>query len=82
MPIRCFWELSRNINRISAQQDMRLLTIVNLAMSKDGAQKYRDKLELELGDVITYKRDPKASMNEKLDRKGLAKLKTMNNIHR
>lgn len=81
MPIRCFWELSRNINRISAQQDMRLLTIVNLGLSSK-TKEYRERLELELGPVITYRHDAESAMSEKLDRQGLAKLRTMNNIRR
>lgn len=82
MPIRCFWELSRNINRISAQEDMRTLTLLNLSYSAENSKNYRDRLELELGDVMTYRHDAKSAMSEKLDRAGLAKLKTMNNIRR
>lgn len=82
MPIACFWELSKNINRISAQEDMRSLTIANLAMSSEGSQRYREKLEIELGDVMTYRHDSKSAMAEQLDRKGLDKIRTMNNIRR
>lgn len=60
---------------------MRLLTIVNLGFSSK-AKEYRDKLELELGSVVTYRHDAKSAMSEKLDRQGLAKLRTMNNIRR
>ena len=82
MPIACFWELSKNINRISAQEDMRSLTIANLAMSSEGSQRYRERLEIELGEVMTYRHDAKSAMSEKLDRKGLDKIRTMNNIRR
>lgn len=61
---------------------MRTLTLLNLSYGAESSKKYRDRLELELGDVMTYRHDAKSAMLEKIDRKGLAKLKTMNNIYR
>lgn len=72
MPIRCFWELSKNINRITAQDDMRKLSISCYCQDSEAATKYRERLEIEMGTVFEYTIDIK---KEKLDRKGLQALK-------
>lgn len=72
MPIRCFWELSKNINRISAQEDMRGLSISCYCQDGEAASKYREHLELEMGRVFEYTIDIK---QERLDREGLKALK-------
>nr|DAR19012.1 MAG TPA: hypothetical protein [Caudoviricetes sp.] len=75
MPIRCFWELSRNINRITAQDDMRKLSISMYCQDSDAALKYRERLELEMGTVFEYKRTMEDIVaTEKLERDKLHKL--------
>lgn len=75
MPIRCFWELSRNINRITAQDDMRKLSISMYCQDSDAALKYRERLELEMGTVFEYKRTMEGiAATEKLERDKLHKL--------
>lgn len=75
MPIRCFWELSRNINRITAQDDMRKLSISMYCQDSDAALKYRERLELEMGTVFEYKRTMEdLAATEKLERDKLHKL--------
>lgn len=75
MPIRCFWELSRNINRITAQDDMRKLSISMYCQDSDAALKYRERLELEMGTVFEYKRTMEDIVaTEKLERNKLHKL--------
>lgn len=81
MPMSCFWELSRNINRIQASNDSRALLVVQSAMSKE-PDKYFKRLELEIGTIISFRQSKESIMNEKLDREGLQKLKTMSNIRR
>ncbi len=75
MPIRCFWELSRNINRISAQEDLRKLSISLYCQDRDASLKYRERLELEMGKIFEYSATHEMINAEKLDRTGLSKLK-------
>lgn len=73
LPIRFFWTLHINIDRIQAQKDMRSLSLMNCAfVGGEGAKKYRELLIMELGDVQEVKTDP---MKEVLDRAALADLK-------
>lgn len=74
MPIRCFWTLCGNINRIQAQDDMRNLSIACYSQDGQAAQTYRERLVLEMGQVYEYQVDP---MKEKLDREGLQALKAL-----
>lgn len=71
MPVRRFWSMNANINRISAERDMRLLTVMNSAQSAEGAKETREHLVKELGDVV------KAKADEKLDREGLEWLRNL-----
>ena len=72
MPIRCFWTLSGNINRIQAQDDIRALSLACYSQDKEAATTYRERLEMEMGTVYEYTID---IAKEKLDRKGLQALK-------
>lgn len=72
MPIRCFWTLSQNINRISAQNDLRDLSIACYCQDREAATKYREHLEVEMGEVFEYTID---IHQQKIDREGLLSLK-------
>lgn len=48
---------------------MRQLSLSNSAMSQEGAEKYRESLVLELGDI--------SKVENKLDRQGLEDLRLM-----
>lgn len=83
MPIRCFWLLHQNINRISAQEDMRALSISVVCQSKENTLKYRESLELEMGRVFEYRHTMESiRQTEKLDRAGLQRLKTLSSIRK
>lgn len=69
MPALRFWMMQSNINRVSAERDMRSLTMYNSAMSSEGAGKYRESLELEMGNVTR--------VSDTLDREGLELLRSM-----
>lgn len=51
MPVRRFWLMNRNINRIQAENDVRMVTVMNAAQSQEGAKEYRESLIEEMGDV-------------------------------
>lgn len=71
MPARRFWLLVKNINRVSAERDMRSLTLMSVATQGDGEmhKKQRDQLILEMGTVVVQE--------EKLDLSGWNELKRM-----
>ncbi|CAB4122133.1 hypothetical protein UFOVP26_88 [uncultured Caudovirales phage] len=55
MPIRRFWLMNTSIERISAQTDIRRLTIAASAQSAENAQQTRDSLISEIGMVVLNK---------------------------
>lgn len=70
MPIRSFWLMLGNINRISAERDMRSLSVATASRStKDSNNQYRQSLVVEMGDV--------SRLEHTLDRDGLNDLKRM-----
>ena len=64
-----FWLLARNISRITAEEDLRSLTIANVATSGERTKEYRDKLIAEIGTVSV--------IEEARDESGIARLKAM-----
>ncbi|MCR9222930.1 MAG: hypothetical protein NXH70_02575 [Hyphomonas sp.] len=52
MPIRSFWSFAKNINRIRAQSELRLMDVFHSGQSAEYAEKVRAKLEEELGKVM------------------------------
>lgn len=78
LPVRFFWTLYSNIDRIQAHADLRQMTLINLAFNGgEEAVKYRKSLILEIGDVQKVKHDP---MQAKFDKTEFDKLK--NSIRR
>lgn len=55
MPIYMFWELSQNVSRIMAEEDLRMCSIVCSVMG--GADKLVQGLLRERGDVIVREDD-------------------------
>jgi hypothetical protein len=73
LPIRAFWTLNRNINRLLAEEDLRTLMLHVSRQSAEGCQAYEAKLRAEVFPVDEVF-DP---LNEKRDEKGFAELKAM-----
>lgn len=74
LPIRTFWMLNANVDRLSAQQDLRSLS-VNLASqstSNDSVLRLRDALVLELDEP--WKSDPLEAVR---DENGFERLRAM-----
>lgn len=70
MPIRAFWCMSGNINRIKAEEDVRGLTLGTAIQSgKEAIQEHRNQLIIEIGTVTI--------VEDKLDREGLERLKLL-----
>jgi hypothetical protein len=61
LPIRVFWLMNFNIDRITAQNDGRSLNVAAVSQSSDGVRQYRERLEIETGTVVKFKFDPVAT---------------------
>ncbi|WKZ86345.1 hypothetical protein N5B55_05165 [Ralstonia pickettii] len=72
MPIRRFWLMSNNINRLMAERDMRALSVAGSAQSGEGFTEYRQQLILEIGTVL--RDDP---MSSERDEAGFEELRAM-----
>lgn len=59
MPVRTFWFMNQNIERIQAQKDMRSLTVAVCGQGGgEAAREFRQKLVIEAGTVVKLKFDP------------------------
>lgn len=79
MPIRFFWTMYENIDRIQAVADTRALDIQYTATATgmaggEGVKRLRETLVMQIGNPVTVKIDPMAA---KLDRRGVNDLKSM-----
>lgn len=54
LPIRTFWLLSTNINRLFAEHDMRLLSVTAAVNSSDGMKDKINELTQELGRITRF----------------------------
>lgn len=77
LPIRFFWTLNNNIDRIQSSFDLRALNLQHVAVATgmaggDGVKKYATSLELQIGEVQKIKFDP---MAEKFDKAAFDSLK-------
>lgn len=70
LPIRTFWRLHANINRIRAESDLRSFHVAAASQSEKGGE-YHQRLVLELGEIT--KVDPIA--NAIRDEEGVSRLK-------
>ena len=68
LPLRTFWLMSSSINRISAENDIRALSIAGAAGSSEGYKGANEALRAEMGPVVKRTEDTEA-------REGLNKLK-------
>jgi len=78
LPIKAFWLMNRNIDRIAARQDLRRLSIAMCAQSSEAANHLRESLNAEGGTVVkTRQEDP---LEAKRDEQGFAELKRLANL--
>jgi hypothetical protein len=68
LPIITFWELSKNVDRIRAEEDIRLTVLTSQAFAGD-PENYIKKLESEQGMVV--------EIESKFDRAGYERLKAL-----
>jgi hypothetical protein len=75
--MRRFWMFHENVDRISAQQDMRRLTVAACAQSGEAATDYRRKLIVEVGDIAKMSARSKVAESAQRDEGGIDLLKGM-----
>lgn len=73
MPLKRFWLMSNNINRLMAEKDMRSLSVAGSAQSSEGFAEYRKQLIVEIGTVL---RDD-APVSSERDTAGFEELRAM-----
>jgi hypothetical protein len=75
VPIRAFWLMNFNIDRVQAQGDIRALTVAISGQDGEAAQDYRQKLVLEVGTIV--KLEEGSVLSEKRDEEGFSELREM-----
>ena len=73
IPIKTFWLMSGNIRRIRAGDDLRNLMTATASQSADGVKEYRERLIVDIGEVM---KEPSVADAER-DEAGFAELKSM-----
>jgi hypothetical protein len=73
LPIYTFWELARNVDRIRAEEDRRMMQLISNAIMGDGG--YYKNLTEQMGEVITVS-------EETFDRKGFENLRQIMAFHK
>ena len=76
IPIRAFWLLNENINRLFAETDIRQLSVLASARSSEGAKEMNTNLTIELGEVLKAGPDTK----DERDQAGFDELKAMSGM--
>ena len=74
MPIKTFWMMSESVRRVQAETDLRTMTISAVAQSSEGFTEHRERLVLELGEVVTEKSEVPNAVR---DQTGFDELKNM-----
>lgn len=79
LPIRTFWLMNSNIDRILAQQDMRSLSVAVCGQGgAEAAQEYRKRLVIEVGTIVKLEENP--ILEAVRDEEGFEALKTMTHL--
>lgn len=76
LPIKTFWLMNGNVERISAQKDMRALTVAAFCQSSEGTTAHREQLVIEIGTMVKLESDG-LSEADRPDAEGLDGLRSM-----
>lgn len=52
LPIKAFWAIDRQINRVRAEADLRGMRVASTSMGGEGAQKFQEELLREMDEPI------------------------------
>lgn len=76
-PIKRFWFLNRSIDRLQAEQDLRMIQIAASAGSQDGYSSLVDRLNKSMGEIVVFEQSMKTlnldddTLDPQFDRQGL-----------
>lgn len=76
LPLRTFWLYSKNIDRLAAERDLRLMQVMAAAQSPESYGRTQEALRQQMGMVLKINQ-AEAAQEEQIDRAGLAALKAM-----
>lgn len=75
--MRRFWLFHECVDRISAQKDMRALTVSSVAQSGEAASDYRQRLIVEVGHIAKMSSAAAVQESAQRDEEGFAALGLM-----
>ena len=75
-PISMFWALSKYIDRLRAEEDLRVISTHSAILSEESYTTKVDQLTKQAGEVAIFDK-AETAMSETLDREGLAALKEL-----
>lgn len=79
LPIKTFWLMHANIDRIKAQEDMRSLTVsIGAQAGGEAVKSIRQQLIVEAGTIV--KAAPADPLDAQRDEKGFAELKALSGL--
>ena len=71
LPIKRFWLLHQNVDRIQAEQDLRLVKVFAYAQSEDGFKALVEDLQKQMGKVVEIDEARSAMESASFDEEGL-----------
>ena len=74
LPMKFFWLLNQNIDRISAQRDIRSLSIAAVSQDQEATSNLTQKLVMEIGNVV---KKAGSTTDDGRDLAGIEELKVM-----
>jgi len=66
LPIKTFWMLNNNIERVQAQKDMRALTVAVCSQGSEAAQSHRETLVIEVGTIVKLDENPLKAVRDEV----------------
>jgi hypothetical protein len=78
-PVVTFWMLHKNIDRLSAEKDMRVADVAIRSQTSEGVKALFEDLRTQMGTVVDFDR-VLARQEEQIDRAGLQGLKLLGKI--
>lgn len=76
MPIQTFWMMHKNIDRVMAEADLRLLSVYAYAQSGEGIEKFSEDMRQQMGQVVEMDA-VKTAFSERCDKEGLEGLRDL-----
>lgn len=76
MPVKAFWAMHKNIDRLQAESSLKLLQVMASVQNGEAYKRTETSLTKTIGDIIVIDQ-AQAAQVEQLDRAGLNKLKVL-----